>query len=86
MPEAKKKLNMLGTSIDVAEVPITSSEELLNTYKLEDGSVLKVKNVATSVMRVEGQFLPDGRPVYLVFSTPVVNVESHTITNTQQRK
>ncbi|HEY5176761.1 MAG TPA: hypothetical protein VII95_14465 [Terriglobales bacterium] len=71
---------MLGRDVDVAIVPILKSSEGFNEYTLEDGSVLKVKSVATSIMRVEGQFLPDGRPIYMVFTTPVVNVEHSTIT------
>jgi hypothetical protein len=80
MPETKRTIDALGQKIGVVDVPIVSSSESFNTYTLEDGSVLKVKNVATSIARVEGQFMPDGRPVYMVFSTPVVNVEHHTIT------
>jgi hypothetical protein len=80
MPEEKKKFPMLGRDVDVAIVPILKSSEGFNEYTLEDGSVLKVKSVATSIMRVEGQFLPDGRPIYMVFTTPVVNVEHSTIT------
>lgn len=82
MPETKKTLDLLGRMTDVAEVPILESSESFNTYKLEDGTILKVKNVATSVVRVEGVFMPppDGRPVYLVFSSPVVNVESSPLT------
>jgi hypothetical protein len=79
MPETKRTITALGQNLSVAEVPILSSSEAFNTYTLEDGSVLKVKNVATSIARVEGQFLPDGKPIYMVFSTPVVNVEQHTI-------
>jgi hypothetical protein len=80
MPETKRTIAALGQNLNVADVPIVSSSESFNTYTLEDGSVLKVKNVATSIARVEGQFMPDGRPVYMVFSTPVVIVEKHTIT------
>jgi len=82
MAETKKKMTLFGKDMDVTEVPVSESTEAFNTYKLEDGTVLKVKNVATSVLRLEGQFnpLPDGRPVYLVFTSPVVNVESSPLT------
>ncbi len=67
---------MLGREIDVADVPITRATEFFNEYELEDGSILKVKNVATAFLRVENQFSPDGKPIYVVLTGPVVNVVS----------
>jgi hypothetical protein len=82
MPETKKTIDIFGKQTVVAEVPILKSEESFNRYELEDGTVIRVKNVATSIMRVEGQFNPppDGRPIYLVLSAPVVNVDSSPLT------
>jgi hypothetical protein len=80
MPEHKKKIPILGLELEVSSVPIRRATEFFNEYELEDGSVLKVKNVATSVLRVDGQFNPvDGKPVYLVLTAPVVSVESAEI-------
>jgi hypothetical protein len=47
---------------------------------LEDGTVLKVKGVATSVMRIDNQFLPDGNPIYIVYMNPVTSVQSSPLT------
>jgi len=74
MPETKKKIPMLGFEIDVVDVPVVKADEQLSTYVLEDGSVLKVRGVATSVLRVDGQYLPDGSPVYFILVTPVTSV------------
>jgi len=79
MPEEKKRVPMLGVEIDVADVPIKRATEFFNEYELEDGSLLKVKSVATSMLRIEGQFTPDGKPIYIVLTGPVVNVVSSTI-------
>jgi hypothetical protein len=76
MSEEKKRLPMFGKEIDVADVPIVRASEFFNEYELEDGSKVKVKNVATSILRVENQFTPDGKPVYLVISSPVLTVVS----------
>lgn len=76
MAEQRKTLSLLGSDVEVADVPIKSATEMFNEYTLEDGSVLKVKNVANSIVRVVGQTLPDGSPLFLVFTTPVVNVIS----------
>jgi hypothetical protein len=85
MAETRKKLSLFGREVDVAEVPILKSEEGFNRYELEDGTVLRVKNVATSIMRLEGQFNPppDNRPIYLVLSSPVINVDSSPLTKKQ---
>lgn len=69
-------MNLLGRDVQVIEESIESSKEFFNEYTLADGTVLKVKNVVTSIVQIEGQTLPDGSPLFLVFSTPVVNVES----------
>lgn len=76
MPEQKKKLPFLGVEIDVADVPVVQSDEhqQLTTYTLEDGSLIKVRYVATAILRVEGEYLPDGSPIYFVMATPVTKV------------
>ena len=82
MAETKKTIDLFGKQTAVADVPILKAEEGFNRYELEDGTVIRVKNVATSIMRIEGQFNPppDGRPIYLVLSAPVVNVDSSPLT------
>jgi hypothetical protein len=70
----KKKLKLGGKEIDVVEIPVTDSKEFFNEYKLEDGAQIRVKSVATSVLRLEGERNPDGTPIYLVLSGNVVNV------------
>jgi hypothetical protein len=76
MAETKKKLKLLGLDINVADVPIKSAQESFAEYELEDGSKVRVKFVASSFMRVDGEYAADGKPVYLVFSSPAVNVLS----------
>src|ERR1700683_5399043 len=76
MPEEKKKLTIFGAEIEVSKVPIRKATEFFNEYELEDGSVLRVKNVATSILRIEGQFNPaSAEPIYLVLTSPAVSVE-----------
>jgi len=79
MPETKKTIKVVGLDLEVSEVPILEMREDFNDYKLEDGTILKVKGAVSSIMRIEGQFLPDGSPVYFAFLAPVVKVESSTI-------
>lgn len=86
MAETKKKLPIFGYEIDVSEVPIQKAEEHFNKYTLEDGTVLNVKSVPTSIMRVDGQFLPDGSPIYIVVATPVSSVESSKIKKASENR
>jgi hypothetical protein len=77
MAETKKVLKMFGKDVVVSDVPIKSvPNEMFADYELEDGSKLKVKFVATSFMRIDGEYTPDGKPVYIALSTPVINVLS----------
>jgi hypothetical protein len=86
MSETRKKLPVFGFEIDVSEVPVKTAEEAITRYELEDGTVLKVKNVATAVLRVDNQWLPDGSPVYIVVSTPVVGVDSSVLKRPQAQE
>lgn len=86
MPETKKKLPMFGFEVECAVVPVLKTDECFNTYMLEDGSVLKVKSVATSFLRVEGQYLPDGSPIYIVMATPVASVVESTLKKEKKDK
>ena len=67
---------MLGKDVQVIDKSIESAKEAFNEYTLTDGSVLRVKNVVTSIAQLEGQTMPDGSPLFLIFSTPVVTVVS----------
>lgn len=55
------------------DVDFEEEKELWNTYKLKDGSTLKVKLVLTGVKRLQ-KTNPDGIPIYMINSTNVVRV------------
>jgi len=81
-----KTIPLFGHDIPVTEVPVVEAEERFVEYKLEDGTILKVKNVATSVLRVDDQYLPDGNPIYIVIANPVVSVVSSPSKKAQAQK
>ncbi len=76
MAETKKKLPIFGLEVDVSDVPVVKADEAVGKYTLEDGTALKVRYVVTSALRVDGQYLPDGSPIYIVVASPVASVES----------
>jgi hypothetical protein len=79
MAEQKRMMTILGKEMEIADVPIVDMKEPSSEYQLEDGSVLRVRNVATAILRVQDQFNPDGTPVYLVLTTPAVTVQKSTL-------
>jgi hypothetical protein len=72
MAETKKTMRLLGQDKIVTEVPVVRSTEAWSEYELEDGSVLRYKTVATSIIRIDGEYNPDGTPIYLLMPAPVI--------------
>jgi hypothetical protein len=63
------------TQKDVAEainLDFEEQEERWNTYKLGDGTTLKVKLVLNGVKRLKDKYRDDGEPIYLINSHNVV--------------
>jgi len=63
----RKNIDMSKT----VDLDWTSEKEYWNEYKLDDGTVLKVKIVLRGVRRAE-QHNPDGTPIYLINAQNVV--------------
>lgn len=76
MPETKIQITMNDQVVEAVDVPILQSNEVWSEYKLEDGTMLRVKLVVGSIIRLIGQCDPEGNPVYLskgtVVSIPIV--------------
>jgi len=66
------KVEFEGKQHDAVPVEPNQSNEHWNQYLLDDGTVLKLKTVVTSIMRLIGAYTPDGDPVYVVKSGNVV--------------
>lgn len=63
-----------GGFADATIIDINSSQETWNQYFLSDGTVLKLKTVATEAVRVDDQYDNEGNPVYMIKSTNVASV------------
>lgn len=61
---------------DAMDVPVVDSNEKWADVVLEDGTILRVKTVVSSAIRVEGQWDLEGNPLYLVKSSPAVAIVS----------
>ena len=77
MPEKKRRVNVPGRGEREATLVMpTQSNEHWNTYLLEDGSVVRMKLVATEFMRIEDEYDREGNPLYYIRSTNVTAVEA----------
>ena len=76
MPERRVRINFAGQQVDAASVDAAQATERWNEYLLDDGTVLKAKLVLTNVFRVDGQYDPEGNPVYVIQSTNVLSVNA----------
>jgi hypothetical protein len=57
------------------EIDFSEEKEYWNEYRLEDGTILKVKLVLRGVKRLE-KYEPDGSPIYAINSMNVVRAVS----------
>jgi hypothetical protein len=58
--------NVEGTLVDFETL-----REEYNSYKLADGSIIRMKTVVTNIIRTE-EFAPTGEPIYVVNSQNVL--------------
>jgi hypothetical protein len=59
---------------DAERVDIEEARENWNEYRLSDGSTLRVKQVATEIWKLEGEYDPEGNPLYVVRAAGVMTV------------
>jgi hypothetical protein len=74
--EKKTKINGPQGEVDATEVGYRTSGEFWNEYLMDDGSVVRMKVVVTNILRIDGQYDPQGQPMYVVQSSPVVAVSA----------
>jgi hypothetical protein len=67
----KKMFNVGGQQQPGEEVEFEVDRESWSTYILHDGTKLKLKSVATQIVRLDA-YNPAGEPIYLVNSSLVV--------------
>lgn len=65
-----------GTVGEGTELGYRTMGEHWNEYLIDDGTVVRLKPVVTSVVRVDGLFDDKGDPVYMVNSQNVMSVSA----------
>lgn len=73
----KKKIQLAdGSFIDATIVPFRGDVEHWNEYLLDDGTVVRIKLVATEIARLDGQYDAEGNPAYVINSSNVTHVSA----------
>jgi hypothetical protein len=74
---AKRKIKIGEHEVMAEEVEFEVPEgEKWNKYILHDGTELKLKAIVAEIFRVEGQYAPNGDPMYSVNASIIVNSNS----------
>ena len=77
MPEKRIKVQLpTGGVADEVEVSVAEATERWTDIKLEDGSSLRIKAVIIGAVRLEGQYDPEGNPMYMVKANQVMAVSA----------
>jgi hypothetical protein len=69
----KRKVNLGGHEFMAEPIEFEIDKEAWNSYVLHDGTTMKLRVVLAEVLRVEGQYAPNGDPLYIVNASTVVN-------------
>jgi hypothetical protein len=76
-PERKVRVEFLpGQMADGYEVSVDESTEKWSEYTLSDGTVIRGKMTLIGATRIEGQFDPQGNPMYQMNMAPTVIIIS----------
>jgi len=59
---------------NTTEIEILEAKEKWSEYRLADGTTLRLRPVMIAVFRADGQYTPDGDPVYNMKSTLITDV------------
>ena len=71
----RRAMQITSEDIEKAEdVEIVEEKDYWNTYKLKDGSVIKMKLIVRGVKRSTTKWQPGGNPIYLVNSQNVMRL------------
>jgi len=62
--------------LTTTEVEMLEAKERWSEYRLADGTILRLKPVMIAIFRAEGQYTPDGEPVYNMKSTLITDVRA----------
>jgi hypothetical protein len=66
---------------NTTEIEMLEAKERWSEYRLADGTTLRLKPVMIAVFRADGQYTPDGEPIYNMKSTLITDVRAPAPSN-----
>ena len=63
-----------GEYVDAVDVPVTASNETWSQYTLEDGTIIRVRQVILQIARVLNRYDNEGNPIYFSKAQPVLSI------------
>jgi hypothetical protein len=61
--------------VPAEQLEFEGEREPWSVYKLEDGTVFKMKQNLVSIFRIVGRFKPDGEPIYIFKAVGIVDAD-----------
>ena len=71
-----------GRDVPFAPVDLQKNAETINTYRLEDGTLLQVDTMSVDVKRLVGHTDANGNPVYVVHTTGILQLPPKALETT----
>lgn len=65
-----------GKPVEATELSFQNAREHWNEYLLDDGTIVKLKPVATEAFRIDGRYDNEGNPLYVIKSANIVVVSA----------
>lgn len=79
------KLNLGGKMVDAEKMEFKLLDEAWSAYRLEDGTIIKIKVIASEIFKLPGTDPLTGAPQVLVKSTNVVVAEPPSTSSSSQK-
>ena len=70
------KVPYQGKVVDGVDLTFKTKNEDWNEYEVSDGSVVRLKLVASNIVRIAGEYDNEGNPVYAIKSSNIMAVSS----------
>lgn len=74
--ERRKRVRVGNEEVDAIQLTFQSAGENWNEYLTNDGSVLKLKTVATEIYRIIDRYDTEGNPQYVIKSANILTVSA----------
>ena len=70
--EKRTTINLGGRNVEATEIDFKSIKEDWNEYQAEDGTIIRLKLIATEMYRLD-EYDQDNKPIYIVKSSNVLS-------------